>query len=60
MLFMMQLKGRLRALVAGLNYAGIVRMIFEPLITVELSTGSKETIRGPKYPAVIALSEIVN
>ena len=38
----MQLSGRPKELVAGLNSEGIVRMILDSLITVELSTGSKE------------------
>ena len=48
LLFIMQLSGSERAFVAGLNYDGRVIMIFEPFITVALSTGSKVTRRGPK------------
>ena len=55
-----QLRGRPRELVAGLIYVGIVRIILDPLMTVELSTGSKEMRSGPKYPAVSDLSEVVN
>ena len=48
LLLRMQLRGRPRELVAGLNYVGIVRIILDPLMTVELSTGSKEMRSGPK------------
>ena len=58
LLFIMQLKGRFKEFVAGLNYEGRVRIIFEPFTTVELSTGSKDIRRGPKYPAVIALYDV--
>ena len=44
----MQLRERLKELVAGLISEGIVRMILDPLMTVELSNGLKEMRSGPE------------
>ena len=50
LLFMIQDSGKFSTLLAGVNYVGNVIIILEPLMTVELSCGSNDSNKGPKYP----------